>query len=52
VVVRLRKGAVRASKALRRALRGHHARRLRFKVVSTDVNGTRFTSRASVRVKR
>ena len=51
VVVGLRRGAVRATKALRHALRRHHARRLRFKVVSTDVNGTRYTSRASVRLK-
>ena len=52
VVVRLRGGAVKASKRLRRALRKHRKQRLSFKVVSTDTAGKSFTSRASVRVRR
>ncbi len=52
LVVKLSRGAVRASPKLRRALRRAKRKTLRVKVVTTDVTGARFTSRASVSARR
>jgi hypothetical protein len=52
LVVRLRRGAVRPTGKLRRALRRKRSRTLRVRVISTDTAGKQFTGRGSVRARR
>jgi hypothetical protein len=52
LVVKLRRGAVRPTRKLRRSLRRTSSKTLRFKVIATDTAGKRFTSRVSVRARR
>jgi hypothetical protein len=52
VVLKLRRGALRPTGKLRRALHKKRSKKLRLKVVATDTSGKRFTSRVSVRAKR
>ncbi len=52
VVVKLRRGALRSTAKLRRALHGKRSKRLRLKIVATDTAGKRFTTRVSVRARR
>jgi len=52
VSVRLRWVAVRALKQLRKALRKHRRRALRFKLVATGANGGELTARTTVLVRR
>jgi hypothetical protein len=52
LVVKLRRGALRATGKLRRALQRKRSKKLRLKVVATDTAGKRFTTRVSVRARR
>ncbi|MGH2978449.1 MAG: hypothetical protein ACRDLQ_02270 [Solirubrobacterales bacterium] len=52
VVVRLRRGAVRLTGKVRRALRKGRTRKLRLRVVTVDTAGERFVSRATAKAKR
>jgi hypothetical protein len=52
VVVKLRRGAVRPTRKLRRALRRHSATKLRFKVIAVDTDKQRFSTRGTVRARR
>jgi hypothetical protein len=52
LVVRLRRGALRSTGKLRKVLHRKRSKRLRLKVVATDIAGKRFTTRVSVRAKR
>ena len=52
VVVRLRRGAVRLTGRVRRAVRRGKTRRLRLKVVTVDTDGKKFVARATAKAKR
>jgi hypothetical protein len=52
VVVRLRRGAIRLTGKVRKAVRRGKTRKLRLKVVTVDTDGRKFTARATARAKR
>jgi hypothetical protein len=52
IVVKLRRGALRATGKLRRALHRKRSKKLRLTIVATDTAGKHFTTRVSVRAKR
>jgi hypothetical protein len=52
VVVRLRRGAVRLTGKVRKAVRRGKTRRLRLKVVTVDTDGKKFVARATAKAKR
>jgi hypothetical protein len=52
VVVRLRRGAVRLTGKVRKAVRRGKTRRLRLRVVTVDTDGKKFVSRATAKAKR
>jgi len=52
LVVKLRRGALRPTGKLRKALQRKRSKKLRLRIVATDTAGKRFTSRVSVRAKR
>jgi hypothetical protein len=52
VVVRLRRGAVRLTGKVRKAVRRGKTRRLRLKVVTVDTDGKKFAARATAKAKR
>jgi hypothetical protein len=52
VVVKLRRGALRPTAKLRRALKRRRSKKLTLRIVATDTAGKAFTSRVSVRAKR